>query len=240
MQETSPYTNPDEDPIYLIEESNGDTLTTWTLGTPVASNNEKEKKTDDFLGQVYKDNDTKFVYEEPHLEFRQSNESDRFILGDEDDIIKYDDYIERGLIYHKIFELISTKDDVDAVIDELNGQGYFDSIVSVNEARTKIKEALSNPISGHWFDKGWKEFKECSIIFRKKNGEIKERRPDRVIVNKDETIVIDYKSGEKNDRHKDQIRLYMYLLKKMGYKNVKGFVWYFMTGDIVEEKGGLQ
>ena len=78
-------------------------------------------------------------------------------------------------------------------------------------------------------------------MFRKKNGEIKEKRPDRVIVNENETIVIDYKSGGKNEKHKEQVSIYMYLLTQMGYKNVKGYVWYFMTGDIIDandEKGG--
>lgn len=247
MQSNLKYDDPYEEPICLIEdeknerEEGGKSVTSWTFGTPVASSDNKEKKSEDFLGMPYNDVNASFVHEKSDYEFRQSNESNNFILGDEDDVTNSNDYIERGLIYHKIFELISSKDEVDSVIDELDRKGYFDSVLSSNEARIKIKEALTDPIAGHWFDPGWKEFKECSIMFRKKNGEIKEKRPDRVIVNENETIVIDYKSGGKNEKHKEQVSIYMYLLTQMGYKNVKGYVWYFMTGDIIDandEKGG--
>lgn len=227
----------DEQPIEIIEQTEGNT-TFWSCGTPVPSKEKHKKDTENVLEQKYNDITTSFTHVESNVEFRQSNESEKLIIGDDEE--ENDDYLERGLIYHKVFELIKTKNDIDEVINELDGKGYFDSAVSVDEARKNIREAINNPIASRWFDEGWKEFKECTIMYRTKNGVLEERRPDRVITNDNETIVIDYKSGKENEDYKKQVSWYMTLLRRMGYKNVKGYVWYFMNNKIddAEQKGG--
>lgn len=230
----------EEKPIEL-EEYSKEPITTWSYGDIVPSKAKEVKSTDNVLEMPYNDIENSFVHEDSNVEFRQSNDSEQLILGDEDDESTTDNYLERGLIYHKIFELIKTKDDVDNVIDELDGRGYFDSVVGVDEARKNIKEALSNPEASRWFEDGWKEFKECTIIYKDKNGNMQENRPDRVIVNDEETIVIDYKSGQEKPYYAKQVSWYMHLLKQMGYKNIKGYIWYFMQNKIEKveaRKGG--
>lgn len=250
MKNNSSLDVSDETPIELIEESEGDS-SVWYYGEVVKSESEDEnrvnedenaetKEKENVLEQKYVDVETEFVHEEANIEFRQSNESKKLIL-DEDNEDMSDDYIERGLIYHKIFELIKTKDDVDRVINELDGCGYFNSVVSVDEARKNIKSALEDPLAGRWFEEGWKDFNECSIMYRDKYGNIQEKRPDRVILKDDETIVIDYKSGQEKTYYAKQVSLYMNLLERMGYKNIKGYIWYFMQNkieDVDAMKGG--
>lgn len=226
----------DEKHLEFIESTEGES-TLWTCGEVVPSMAEEVKNTENILEMPYKDITTSFVSENSNIEFRQSNDSERLILADDDeDNDANDDYLERGLIYHKIFELIRTKDDIDSVIDELDGRGYFESVLSVDEARKAIKEAIDNPIASRWFEEGWEEFKECTILFKDKFGKIQERRPDRVIVNDEETIVIDYKSGQENEHYTYQVSKYMSLLSQMGYKNIKGYIWYFMQDKIEEVK----
>ncbi len=51
----------------------------------------------------------------------------------------------------------------------------------------------------------------------------------------DQTVIMDYKFGEKEDSaHKTQVLQYIDLLKKMGYPNVQGYLWYALLGRIVE------
>ena len=57
-------------------------------------------------------------------------------------------------------------------------------------------------------------------------GKIVNERPDRVITDGKETIVIDYKFGKKDDKYKRQVQRYMSLMEDMGYPNVRGFIWY--------------
>ena len=52
----------------------------------------------------------------------------------------------------------------------------------------------------------------------------------------DKVIIIDYKFGEENKGYKDQVNEYVDLIKKMGYKNVEGYLWYVEHGKIENVK----
>ena len=60
-------------------------------------------------------------------------------------------------------------------------------------------------------------------------------RPDRVMQKDNMIVVIDYKFGQEiAESHVRQVRSYMNGIKKMGYGEVKGYLWYF-TPDIIKE-----
>ena len=69
-------------------------------------------------------------------------------------------------------------------------------------------------------------------ITRDADGNHIEKRPDRVITDGNETIVIDYKTGKKSDEHVRQVQTYMHLLTTMGYPNVHGSLWYIRQHEI--------
>ena len=94
-----------------------------------------------------------------------------------------------------------------------------------------VKKALSNQKAKEWFNGTYKLYNECSILDR---NEETTRRPDRVMVKGDEVIVVDYKFGKENEEHKKQVKRYMNLLGDMGYRNVKGYLWYVYKNDIKE------
>ena len=50
--------------------------------------------------------------------------------------------------------------------------------------------------------------------------------PDRLIFNDDNVIVLDYKTGKKRKKDKDQIATYAQTLRLMGYKVVKTKIIY--------------
>lgn len=56
------------------------------------------------------------------------------------------------------------------------------------------------------------------------------KRPDKIIVKKDETIVLDYKTGLPKAWHLRQVQVYADTLHEMGYENVRGIVFY--TGEL--------
>jgi ATP-dependent exoDNAse (exonuclease V) beta subunit len=67
-----------------------------------------------------------------------------------------------------------------------------------------------------------KVLNENSILFP--NGNV--LRPDRVVFCEDKVVVIDYKTGEANASHKEQIEQYCDAIRKMGYEKVEGRVLY--------------
>ena len=62
------------------------------------------------------------------------------------------------------------------------------------------------------------------------------RRPDRVMVDNEKVIVVDYKFAKKSELHTKQVKDYMNLLAMMGYNNIKGYVWYVDRNEIEEVK----
>lgn len=170
----------------------------------------------------YKDNDMK-------VEFRQSNRSKEFVADNETE--QEMSYISKGLVVHKIFESIHDINDIQKVMKQLRQEGILSDKTFANEMKQMVHQLISNPQARNWFDPSWKVLNECCIITVEK-GVALSKRPDRVIYNEHETIVIDYKTGQKNDDYKWQVRKYINLLKKMGMHNVHGYLWYLKNNEI--------
>ena len=64
-------------------------------------------------------------------------------------------------------------------------------------------------------------------------------RPDRVVESLQSTVVVDYKFGSvERPEYLEQVSRYMKIYSDMGRALVKGYVWYLMSGKVVEVGGG--
>jgi hypothetical protein len=52
------------------------------------------------------------------------------------------------------------------------------------------------------------------------------KRPDKIIIHKDKTFVVDYKSGMASEKHIKQMGKYIELLELMEFPEVKGVLFY--------------
>src|SRR5690606_24466851 len=92
------------------------------------------------------------------------------------------------------------------------------------------KETLRHPQLAQWFSGDYQHWNERSIILA--NG--RTLRPDKVLVGKDETIVLDFKFTQNEDEsHLKQVAGYQSVLREMGMPNVKGYLYYGATGKLV-------
>ncbi len=166
-------------------------------------------------------------------EFRQSNKSRDFIEGeDEEEQQKY--YIKMGTVLHNLFSTIHTKADIDGALRQLELDGIlYDANLTPLKLEVMIRNRLESPKVKDWFSDGWTVLNECSILSLE-DGKMVEHRPDRVLYNGEETIVIDFKFGKMKTGHHDQVKGYINLLREMGYANVKGYLWYVYPNKIVE------
>ena len=56
--------------------------------------------------------------------------------------------------------------------------------------------------------------------------------PDKLIIEGEQVIVIDFKTGEEHsNKHQQQVLEYMSLLEELGYKNVRGELYYTESGS---------
>lgn len=172
----------------------------------------------------------------PHpVSFRQSNKSHDFIKGEDIDPSDARRYIKVGNVLHQLFSTILTEADIEPRLKELEQAGiiYNDDITS-RELQNKISCALSNEKVKNWFSPRWKLFNECTILdYDKETGDVYEHRPDRVMTDGKEMIVVDFKFGKPRDEYHEQVQRYMRLLMRMGYKQVSGYIWYVLKNEIV-------
>jgi len=93
---------------------------------------------------------------------------------------------------------------------------------------------MANEQAAAWFQPHWRVLNERAIRYPSENGAGFETcRPDRVITDGKQTIVIDYKTGKQNAHHHKQVAAYMQMLRDMNYPQVSGFLWYVKENQIV-------
>jgi ATP-dependent helicase/nuclease subunit A len=132
-----------------------------------------------------------------------------------------------GKVMHKLFEMIETPEDLDKALKTIWFEGKIDQEEQA-AIKAKMNHWLKHPAVEKWFDGSYRVLSEVAIL----HDNI--RRPDRVMINREETIVVDYKFGKAEDNHQTQVKDYMTRIKAMGYKKVKGFLWYVPHEEIVK------
>ncbi len=140
------------------------------------------------------------------------------------------DKIKQGIVLHRVFESLETRAGLESVVAGLVPEG----IVAENQVKSIIEitnRLFENGQVRSWFDGSWRVFTERAIISPRGI-----RRPDRVMIKEDQVIVVDYKSGARDQAHDRQLREYRDLLMQMGYKNIRMFLMYFNEVGIVEVK----
>ncbi|MDO6761124.1 UvrD-helicase domain-containing protein [Tamlana sp. 2_MG-2023] len=119
--------------------------------------------------------------------------------------------IEKGNLIHDIMALISTEQDVDAVISD-----YLKSAIINPEQARFLKDTVfrivSHPDLKQYYSEIHTIYNERDIIT--KEGLV--YRPDRVVINdKNEAVIIDYKTGAEDKKHAQQLQLYQDVLEDM-------------------------
>lgn len=137
-----------------------------------------------------------------------------------------------GKIKHEMMSEVVVADDVKRVAKKYEKLG----VITPEEADDFVNEVLSqidsNPQIAEWFALGNKVLNESSVLNYTHEGKVS-YRPDRVVVNGDKVTVVDYKFGAESSKYIKQVESYISLLKRMGYFNVNGYIWYVSLGKVV-------
>lgn len=170
------------------------------------------------------------------VSFRQSNRSKDFISEQDEESNEQQQrqYILTGSILHQIFSTIRTSADIDGALKRLQLEGIlYDEQVTAEKISSMLRKRLQNARVANWFSDRWTLFNECAIL-SVENGEVIERRPDRVMTDGKEWVVVDFKFGSPKDEYLDQVREYMQLLADMGHTDIKGYLWFVYSNKIQE------
>lgn len=158
----------------------------------------------------------------------------------------------KGIALHSLFSYIKTKKDIKEGVKKAIYEGIIDSPIFESDRKEKITneeleqilskelESIIDSVSEYgWFNEDCKIINELDIITE--TGRL--NRPDRVVFNNNgdstNVSIIDYKFGTYDDKsdilkkYQRQIKNYVYLLNKMGYNHVRGYVWYILDNKII-------
>lgn len=140
--------------------------------------------------------------------------------------------VEKGVLMHSILSEIKTTADIDQAVENKYWEGQISrqEMIKIREdIHALMKLEYSRGKVSDWFHPHLKIMNEKTII-----TEGQEFRPDKVIVDKEKVIIIEYKTGLKEKEHKLQMEKYSTLLENMGYKKIEKYVLYLQTGVIEE------
>ena len=180
-----------------------------------------------------------FRYMESQVNFRQSNRSQAFIEADESNEIERLNYIQTGSVLHQIFSMIRTTDDIEDALKQLQFEGVlYDEQITPERITAMLRKRLQDPRVADWFSPQWTLFNECTILTME-DGEVKERRPDRVMTDGSNWVVVDFKFGSPKPEYYDQVREYMELINSLSshhspLSTIKGYLWFVYSNKIEE------
>lgn len=155
------------------------------------------------------------------LKLRTSGD-DFLIQGEKNSSVK-----NTGKIIHDILSEINTKSDIKKACLKALNNGIINEI-ELEEIQEKLFRSIDDPKINSWFNGSYIVINERSLLTNKYI-----LRPDRIMFSENETIVVDYKTGEKkSESYNRQVQRYAITLKETGAKKVTGFLWYINQNEI--------
>lgn len=172
------------------------------------------------------------------VSFRQSNRSKAFVEANDEESTRQQSYIQTGSILHEVFSTIRTAADIPDALQRLQSEGIiYDGTLTPERITSMLQKRLKDPRVSDWFSDRWTLFNECSILSIE-DGQVCQHRPDRVMTDGHQWIVVDFKFGSPKPEYHDQVRQYMRLISELSenecYTNIKGYLWYVYSNQIEE------
>ncbi len=159
--------------------------------------------------------------------------SDNPSVNTQVEMVEYErgvDMVSYGLTMHGILEQIRTTNDIHNAILNAVAQGLLlDS--DVDSMEDELNQRLTSPQVKPWFDGSMTNvWAETAMV-----GPDKRLRPDRIMRNDNNTVIVDYKFGHRQrDEHIAQVSQYKQWLHNAGFNNIKAYLWYYSLSKVVE------
>ncbi|MDG1331143.1 MAG: UvrD-helicase domain-containing protein [Crocinitomicaceae bacterium] len=168
--------------------------------------------------------DTSFVPEsiQDRLWFPHISLQDNEALGDGDYLSPE---MQFGIQFHLLISRIQKEDDIASEVEVGIKSGdvsveFKDSLIE------KLHDLFNQKEYRALFDDAVSVLSEQEFIV----SEEKTLRPDRIILKKDSTLIVDYKTGIPNTKDEKQVMEYALVLGEMKYPNVEGYLFYVGDG----------
>lgn len=137
-----------------------------------------------------------------------------------------------GILAHEVMAEAAKESDIPKIIARYIDEGVL-AVENREILEKEIYQIWHHPQIHPWLIGNHKIWNESAII----TSDGKTLRPDKVFTNAEETIVLDFKFTSDNYiEHKTQVDQYMQALQNLGYRHVKGYLYYAKANELVEVK----
>lgn len=134
-----------------------------------------------------------------------------------------------GNQFHLAIDQISEASQIEKTLNQLINQGEIERSFKI-EMSQKLALLFANKIYLSLFENATEILSEQSILIDSQTT----KRPDKIILKEQETIVIDYKTGSAKTNHSQQIIQYISLMNEMNFPSVRGYIYYSTTNELIE------
>jgi len=119
-----------------------------------------------------------------------------------------------GLFVHELLSKINTRKDIVKVLDSY----VLEGLITLDE-RNEIQQTLEHIVNTYaeFFDEKWDVINEKDIMITVR-GKSRIFRPDRILKNRDDHVIVDFKTGEPKEDDVMQIEGYKNILESLGRK----------------------
>jgi len=185
----------------------------YFVGEFINPNLDKKKPTPNYEVQFLKQK-----LDKPTLSFKSAENWD---VNDLDEARLF------GTRMHFILSKLHSVDELDEQLKSAKTKGLIEH-KDVEPIRLEVKKLFGDKKFLRYFQ-AEKSLNEKEIISATGQKLI----PDKLVFEKDNLLVVDFKTGYKTDKHVEQILGYVQILKDLGYANVSGELYYTESGEII-------
>ena len=147
---------------------------------------------------------------------------------------EFDDSFEKleakrqyGSELHLVLSMLNSVQDCHDILQKLLFKGKI-SKENHEKLEADVHRLFADPHFAAYFNSG-ENINERPIIDELGKAHI----PDKIIIKPNETLVVDYKTGEEHsDKYEKQLLTYINLLKEMGSENVRGEIYYTSNSEV--------
>jgi ATP-dependent exoDNAse (exonuclease V) beta subunit len=138
-----------------------------------------------------------------------------------------DQHRRRGIFAHKILASLNHHENLPETLDQLFITGEMED-TTFDLLKTSLEKLFQLEEMKNWFSGSYESIRERPVLTP--GGEMK--IPDRVLVDEEKTILLEFKTGEPQKRYVDQVRNYRQLLAEMGHQRIESYLVYLDSQKI--------
>ena len=132
----------------------------------------------------------------------------------------------QGILIHELLAKIEIATDVDWVLEEACALGKID-LNTTETFKQMLTDLLDHPVLKPFFRDVYTVWNERDILI----PDSENIRPDRLMENEHEIVLIDYKTGKPKNEDRQQIEHYKNIISQVfKYKKVKTYLVYIQAG----------